>query len=262
MEQEDRMKAQPGSVVDPSYAKGTYFSDAQRHSTDAAFKVKNFLKLFLRVIKSEGLSARSFVDIGCGSGDIIKGLADSLKKSGFDSTSFKGYDVSPHVLNIKKEGVEYIHGDFCETNEQVDVVTLFDVFEHVPDTIEFLKCIAEHCNVVGLHIPLDHSLNYAMRNLFRSKLQNPGHLLFLDAVSALNLLALSGLRVVDYEYTFSFLAPSGHKTPLQKFLFPLRYLLAKISPWLLSKTFGGASLMVVAITPRGLREQTKFKAEA
>ncbi len=262
MEQKHDQETHTGSVIDPSYADGEYFADAQRHSADATFKVSNFLTLFLRVIKRKHLSVQTFVDVGCGSGDIVKGIADALKKSGFDSASFRGYDVSPHVLNIKKAGVEYIHGDFCEANAEVDVVTLFDVFEHVPDPIGFLKRIAEQCKIVGLHIPLDDSLNFSLRNRFRRRLQNPGHLISLNTVSALNLLALSGLRVVDYEYTFGFLAPSGHKTLLQKTVFPLRCLLAKINPWLLSKTFGGASLVVIAMTPRGLREQPEFNEGA
>ncbi len=262
MEQENIQVTPAGSIVDPCYAGGDYFVDAQRHSADAAFKANHFLALFLRVVKRERLSVQSLVDVGCGSGDIIKRIADSLKKNGFPSVQFKAYDVSPHVLNIKKEGVEYIQGDFCETDEVVDVVTLFDVFEHVPDPVSFIKTLAERCKMVGFHIPLDDSLNYSVRNLFRSKLHNPGHLLFMDTVSALNLLALAGLKVVDYEYTFGFLAPSGHKTLLQKIVFPLRWLLAKNNPWLLSKTFGGASLMVMAVTPRGLREYTQFKEGA
>lgn len=258
MEQEHQKGMHTGSIIDPSYTEGKYFADAQRHSEDAVFKTKNFLKLFLRFTKQHSLPVQSFADIGCGSGDIIKLIADALKADGFASASFRGYDVSPHVLKIRREGVEYINADFCKSETFVDVATLFDVFEHVPDTLRFIKHVAERCKIIGFHIPLDDSLNYAMRNRFRRRLQDPGHLISLNTVSALNLLALSGLRVVDYEYTFSFLAPSGHKTPLQKLLFPLRCLLAKISPWLLSRTFGGASLMVIAYTPCGL----KFKEEA
>jgi SAM-dependent methyltransferase len=243
-----------GSKVSPRYSKGDYFSDVRRHSEDARFKADNFLKVFLRVVEQNNLTISSFVDVGCGSGDIVKMIADSLNANRSDLIEFKAYDVSPHVQNIRNKGVEYVYGDFCESDEFVDVATLFDVFEHVPDTIEFIKTVSKRCKIIGLHIPLDNSINDAMRNRFRLKLQNPGHLVFMDSVSALNLLALSGLRVVDYEYSFGFFAPSGHRTVLSKTVFPLRYLLAKISPWLLSKTLGGASLIVVAITPRGLQE--------
>jgi len=254
MAQKHKDTMRVGSIVDPVYFKGNYFADARRYSGDARFKADNFLKVFLRFVKHHTPVINSFVDVGCGSGDIVKMIADSLRVNGFDSVTFKAYDVSPHVLNIKNEGVEYICGDFCESDEFVDVVTLFDVFEHVPDTIEFIKSISQRCKIIGFHIPLDYSLNFAMRNKFHSSLHNPGHIVFLDIASALNLLALSGLRVVDYEYTFGFFAPSGHSTMLSKIVFPLRCILAKISPWLLSKTFGGASLIVITITTHGLHE--------
>lgn len=254
MAQEQKDTTRVGSTVVPIYSKGDYFADAQRHSEDARFKVDSFLRVFLRFVKRHTPVVKSFVDVGCGSGDIVKMIADSLSVNGFDSVTFKAYDVSPHVLNIKNEGVEYIYGDFCESDEFVDVVTLFDVFEHVPDTIEFIKSVSQRCKIIGFHIPLEYSLNFAMRNMFHSRLHTPGHLVFMDIASALNLLAFSGLRVVDYEYTFRFFAPSGHRTIFSKMLFPLRYILAKINPWLLSRTFGGAGLIVIALTSYGLHK--------
>jgi len=254
MAQQNETGTSDGSIIDPSYSKGDYFSDAKRHSEDAGFKAACFLKLFLPFLESHPSPIRSLADVGCGSGDIVRLIAASMRENGYNSITFKGYDVSPHASMIENEGVEYINADFCESGEPVDVVTLFDVFEHIPDTVGFLKGVSQRCKVIGFHIPLEHSLNVASRNLFRRKLVNPGHLVFLDIVSALNLLAVAGLRVVDYQYTFGFLAPSGHATLLSKIVFPFRYILAKISPWLLSVTIGGASVAVIALTPTGLHE--------
>ena len=251
----DTKQTNSGSIIDPTYSNGNYFSDAQRFSSDAQFKAANFVDLFLRFKTNySSIPCNSFVDVGCGSGDVIKLIADALRANGMNTTRFSAYDVSPHVLNVKNEGINYHMGDFCQSDENVDIVTAFDVFEHVPDTIGFLKSIAQRCKVVGLHIPLDNSLNSSMRNRYHAYLQNPGHLINLDLGSALNLLAFSGLRVVDYKYTFGFLAPSGHSSLPSKILYPLRYLFAKLNPWILSKTLGGASLMVVALTANGLRE--------
>jgi hypothetical protein len=155
---------------------------------------------------------------------------------------------------MKDRDCEFVQGDFCESDEDVDLVTLFDVFEHVPAPVDFLKRIAEKCSIVGMHIPLDNNLNAAMRDMFRAKLSNPGHLIFLDVASALNLLTFSGLRVIDYRYTFAFQAPSGHKTLMSKAVYPFRAMLAKFSPWLCGKTIGGTSLVVLALTPRGLQK--------
>jgi len=257
MTQASKNTSREGLKIDPRYSTGDYFSDPQRHSGDAEFKSANFLKIFLPFVKRNNLRIGSLVDVGCGTGDVVKKIADSLVSNGFDSVKVTGYDVSPHVQNIRHSGVEYILGDFCASDEFVDVATLFDVVEHVPDTIEFIKAASERCKIICFHIPLDYSLNHAIRNGFRLKLEKVGHLLFLDAVSALNLLAFAGLRVIDYEYTFGFLSPSGHQSVLSKIALPFRYIVAKISPWLLSKTLGGASLVVIAITPKGLLEMQR-----
>jgi SAM-dependent methyltransferase len=239
-------------VVDP-YAGGAYFADATRHQADASFKADEFLKLFVRVMSPASFPIRSYADVGTGSGHAAQLIGKGLKGAGYPLECVRGYDISPHARELALDGVEYLHGDFAQAGHQVDLVTMLDVFEHVPDAITFLKNVAARCKVIGFHVPLDNSMNAAMRDLFHSKLRDPGHLLFMDGVFALNLLSLSGLKVIDYAYTFSFRAPSGHCGVLSRLLYPARAMAARVSPWLLSKTLGGASLMVVAMTPAGVR---------
>lgn len=241
------------SPVDPLYSSGKYFEDPGRFAEDADFKVTQFLKLLSRWKGRAPVEVRSCIDVGCGSGDVAAKLAAGLREHGFSLDSVKGYDVSPHVSEIRRPGVRFVHADFSTSEEYADLVTLFDVVEHVPGPVEFLREVSARCALIGLHIPLDNNFNVALRNMFHAKLADPGHLLFLDTASALNLPALAGLRVIDYSYTFSFQAPSWRRSLAAKAAYPLRALAARISPWLLSKTLGGASLMVLALTPRGLR---------
>jgi SAM-dependent methyltransferase len=248
----EKMKDTSEMILD-NYYKGEYFSDPSRHSEDAQFKVDNFLKFFMNFSKKNKITVRSIADVGCGSGENIKRLSAGLRENGFTLTEVKGYDVSPHVKALNDKDIQFIHDDFCNSDGQVDLVTLFDVIEHVPNTIEFIKNISKKCEMIVFHIPLDNSINNIARNKLRDKLTNPGHLLFMDAPSALNLLTLSGLRVLDYDYTFGFLAPSGHRSLISKVVFPFRYLLSRANPWLLSKTIGGANLIVVALTENGVR---------
>lgn len=238
--------------ADMVYTSGAYFSDPTRHSGDAAFKAATFVRLFRRTLDPAQLRLESYVDVGSGSGDVAKLVADGLRRAGYPLTSARGYDVSPHIADVAPAaGVAFVHGDFASSSEAVDLVTLFDVIEHVPAPIDFLKRVAQRCHIIGLHIPLDDSLNVNFRDLFRMKVKDPGHITFMDGVSALNLLAGGGLRVLNYEYTMAFDAPSGQASSRSRIATPVRRLLARISPWLLSKTLGGASLMVIALTPDG-----------
>jgi SAM-dependent methyltransferase len=235
------------SIVLPVYAQGQYFKDSARHKQDAAFKAEAFLGLFREISVKSAFSISSLADVGCGSGDIVKMIADGLRSQGIHLSSVVGYDVSPHVAALRNEGIEYVYGDFTAATRHVDLVTLFDVFEHVPDPVSFLKTIAARSIYVAMHIPLDDSLNCGLRNLFKTKLRNPGHLIFLDCSSALNLVAFAGLTVLDYKYTFPY---ETHTSLLGRIANPLRRILGKVSPWLLSKTLGGVSLMVIAQSPK------------
>jgi SAM-dependent methyltransferase len=245
------------ALISPIYSSGEYFLDPARYSKDAPFKAGRCLDVVGRIADERHLKFTSYADIGCGSGDAVRKVAAGLRESGHDLRVVKGYDVSPHVRSLSADGIEFICGDFTLSSERMDLVTLFDVFEHVPDPISFLKQVARRSRICALHIPLDDCWNIALRNMFRSKLINPGHLIALNVASALNVLAFAGLRVLDYEYTFAFQAPSGHRTFLSKLVYPARAVLARLSPYLLSRTLGGVSLMVVAATieettsPRG-----------
>jgi len=250
-----------GSIIDPSYGEGEYFANPHRHTEDARFKAECFLKLFVPLAQKKKWDIRSYADVGCGSGEVARIVSNGLRQAKFMLDVAKGYDVSPHVAQLRSETVQYVCADFCRTDERVDLVTLFDVFEHVIRPVDFLREVAERARVVALHIPLDKSLNNALRNKYRSLLNDPGHLLFMDSVDALNICAHAGLRVITYEYTFGFRAPSGHRSVLSKIAFPLRVLMSKVSPWLLSRTIGGASLLVVALTPFGLRPNDSVKRE-
>jgi SAM-dependent methyltransferase len=236
------------SVVAPAYSSGDYFADPTRHGEDAVFKATCCLDLLGRVASEERIRFESYIDVGCGSGDAVQLVASGLRGAGHMLQSVKGYDVSPHVSALSATGIEFVCADFTQSSEHVDLVTLFDVFEHVQDPIGFLKRVATKSKYCAFHIPLDDSWNVALRDLFRPNLKKPGHLIALNTASALNILAFAGLRVLDYEYTFAFRAPSGHRTLLMKGIYPLRALIAKISPYLLSRTLGGASLLVIAQT--------------
>jgi SAM-dependent methyltransferase len=242
-----------GSIIGNEYSSGEYFRNEGRHAADAKFKVADLAKVLFPNIKQYNLQLSSLVDVGCGSGEATRILVEAFKKNGLTLISIKGYDVSPHIKNVHADGIEFIWGDFCESTEFADLVTLFDVFEHVPDPINFIKGVAERCNVMAFRIPLDNCLYNSLRNCFRSGLINPGHLLILDLAAALNILALSGVRVIDYRISTCFKAPSNRSTVLAQAAVPLLTASARISPWLVSRIFG-SSVSVVALTPRGMQK--------
>lgn len=228
------------------YSEGIYFHDPSRHSEDASYKVKAIKELLFSYLKDNKIQITSYADVGCGSGEIIKLLGKELKLNFESLHILKGFDVSPHVVNFEDENVEFSFQDFTKSNEKFDLVTLNDVFEHVTNPISFLTEVGKRANYVVMHIPLEDCLSVNIRNLQKRKIKNPGHLVFLNLNSALNLITYSGLKIVEFGYSLdSINAPSNNSTIPQKLMYPFKYFLLKLNPYLFSKFFG-ISLIVIA----------------
>jgi len=244
---------QTGSIISPFYQSGNYYATHADPDQDSPFKAKAFLDLWHRALGERHVSVSSYADVGCGGGGAAALVAEGLRQDGHCLEEVAGYDISPHVLTLRHKEVTFYYEDFCKVDAEYDVVTLFDVMEHVPNPVDFLKGVAERCSFIGLHIPLDRSLMNCLFDRFRQRLKYPGHLIVLDTPMALNLIAMSGILALDYTYTHGYSAPSGTMTFLQRAAYPVRAFLAHVSPWLSSRIVGGVSLMIVGVTPKGLQ---------
>lgn len=229
------------------YTSGEYFStNMDKHRLDADYKTKAFLSLFVPTAKKFKWNVTSYADVGCGSGDVARGVSKGLSTAGFELLDAIGYEISPGIEDIPSDDlIRFICADFTQEEDGVDLVTLFDVFEHVLDPVCFLKNVSANCRYIGLHIPLDNNLNNSIRDLYKHKLHAPGHLIFLDTPQALTMLAMAGIRVTNYNYTFNFNWPTGQQSTLARLAVYPRRLLTAVSPWLASRFLGGCSLMVI-----------------
>lgn len=229
------------------YTSGEYFStNMDKHRLDAGYKSNAFLSLFVPTAKKFKWDVTSYADVGCGSGDVARSVSKGMNSAGFELLDAIGYEISPGINDIASdESIRFVCADFTQREGSVDLVTLFDVFEHVLEPVSFLKKVSAKCKYIGLHIPLDNNLNNSIRDLYKHKLHAPGHLIFLDAPQALTMLAMAGIRVTNYNYTFNFNWPTGQQGLLARLAVWPRRLLATVSPWLASRLLGGCSLMVV-----------------
>jgi len=245
---------------DTMYTTGEYFLKNEG-CKDAGFKIEYLRRILLRLDGGSFVrKVMSVADIGCGAGKTTSALYKLFKELTGNEVEVDGYDVHPFIDQLQgSDRVRFIKGDFAALASKVyDIAVLFDVIEHVSDPISFLGGISAKARYVVLHIPLDDSYFLWLRNLPRENLKFPGHLVALDPASALNLLTYSGLRVLDYEFTPGFRAPSGRQTILQKLLYPLRSVSFQVSPYLTHKLLAGVSLMVIGATKNSREKSARI----
>ncbi|QYJ07077.1 class I SAM-dependent methyltransferase [Qipengyuania flava] len=226
------------------YHDGTYLADnPDWHAADAPYKAR-WIAEFL---ESNGLAPRHVSEIGTGSGQVLRHLAQR-----WGDTQFRGYDISPDALAIaaqgKAERVEYAQRDVIAEGlpSETDLLMAIDVFEHVEDYMGFVRAMGRMAEWKLFHIPLDLSVQALLRN--RSLMHaraSLGHLHYFCRDTALATLADCGLEVVDWRYTHGAEELPGRAMRTRLFNLPRR-LVRAINEDFAVRVMGGASMLVLA----------------
>ncbi|MBL0339564.1 MAG: class I SAM-dependent methyltransferase [Bacteroidetes bacterium] len=227
------------------YTKGDYLEKHPNwHAEDAPWKAANILKMILK----NKLNPSSILEIGCGSGEILKKLQDHLPSN----ISFEGFEVSPQAFEMAKSRENgklkfYLESLTAIPNTRAsDLSLMIDVFEHVDDYYGFLKEAREKAKNIIFHIPLDISVQSVWRGypLLRKR-KNSGHIHYFTKDTALASLAYSGYEVIDWFYTGSYIDLPSRSLRSKLAKIP-RQLLYRLNPDFGVRVLGGYSLMVLA----------------
>jgi ubiquinone/menaquinone biosynthesis C-methylase UbiE len=103
-------------------------------------KVERLFQPFRQFIKGLDVEGGSYLDLGCGKGLAIRAFRDSFPK-----WDIWGYEISNRYKSflekyVKPENLILGPRDLLETlNREFDVISMFDVLEHVSDPISVLK---------------------------------------------------------------------------------------------------------------------------
>ncbi len=209
------------------------------HSEDAAYKAQQVLRL----LHSSKISYSFIIEVGCGSGEILKQLAQQLSSS----ISFTGYDISQDAITIantkNNTTVQFYCKDFTEENTTSDLLLIMDVVEHVENYFQFLKDIQPKSNYTIFHIPLDMCVWALFREdiLIESK-NRVGHLHNFTEKFILKILEEIGFTVVQKIYT----KPLYKRVTLKEHIIhTIRVISFWLSPKLATKLLGGYSILLL-----------------
>jgi len=151
------------------------------------------------VSRYTGLTVGSRVlDVGCGAGTFLAALQ---KKYGSSVCGVDFKDLS-HLSSFKN--VEFKLGVFSEqqfSKKSFDLITMWHFLEHDYDpvrTLEHAKSLLADNGRLLIEVPRLDSVSFRMYKERWPGLQAPQHTVLFSRASLLNMIAKSGLKVIDY----------------------------------------------------------------
>src|SRR3990167_3877158 len=138
------------------------------------------------------------LDVGCGPGYFISYLADL-------GIYYKGLEFAEFLVKICKEKGLNVEGNDVseEKNNSYNIITLFDVVEHIVDPLIFFKILNKKL-IKGGHLiaytPNIHSLSYYLMGSSQNTLLPFQHLCFFNKRSLSYLANKSGFKLESIEY--------------------------------------------------------------
>ncbi len=159
-----------------------------------------------KILNKESFKNKSHLDLGCGNGSLTKLISPFFKNT---------IAIDPSVSGIEKAKLNY-KGDIDFRNEDIesidsffDVISLFEVIEHVYDPILFLRNVKEKLNKNG-KIFLSTPFHGYIKNLIISlingfdhhfdPLWTHGHIKFFSKKKIDQLCDILDLKLVNISY--------------------------------------------------------------
>lgn len=189
--------------VKDHYNKGYFTGDPTRsayvdYKNDKKYIIKN-LNHFLQKVKLYKSSGR-LLDVGCALGFSVE-LANC---EGFDAY---GFDASSYAVQEAQElnGKDRIQlgtiGEVKYAKKSFDIITMFDIFEHLADPKKDLQRIFSWLKDDGILIIATGNTHSIMARLLKRRwpfYSPPQHLFFFNKKNLTTTLSKSGFRPVDW----------------------------------------------------------------
>ncbi len=189
---------------------------------------------------------RRLLDVGCGLGFFVKRISNFPKWDVF------GYEISPAAVDFAKNklGLKNIFcGKVEDSNfkkQSFDIITLWDVIEHIPDSsplLSYLHSILKNDGILFMHTP-NVKVMLPMAKLTKLLFGMKRNLHYLEAKDHMNLYSVKTIRMLLQNSGFNKVA-FIHLSPIQsvagsksKYLRFIKNLYVVFSRLLWTMTFG------------------------
>ena len=227
------------------YTRGEYeIHHPNWHAEDAPWKAE----MVAAVMKSERVQPKRITEIGCGSGALLKELAQIFP----DTEGLEGFDISPQAIGLAQQLQSGRLRFYCEDLLQMngystDLLLVLDVLEHVDDFYGMLRSIHSISRQFIFHVPLDISCRTLLKpHVMLEQRERSGHIHYFSEEMVKWALQDTGFEIVHWEYTkprIDIDSSKGLKGGIKKILRNLSYAISK--KWSV-KLWGGYSILILA----------------
>lgn len=230
----DFLETQPQPLLDklPDYYNSDDYishTDSKRTLFDKTYQFvkKIALKRKLKIIRTNVKEGTCLLDFGCGTGDFLK----EAQKKGWNVFGIEPNEHARQIAN-KKTNNTVFNSDYILKLEQgsFDVITLWHVLEHLPNTREQLSIFNKLLKPNGLLIiavPNYKSYDASYYKNFWAAFDVPRHLWHFSRNAIIDLVCLENMKVIKtypmlfdafYVSLLSEKYKSGKMKPLRSFL--------------------------------------------
>lgn len=228
------------------YTSGRYaHENPDWHERDAPHKARAVAGL----VSALGWTPASVVDVGCGTGAVLRHLREELDRAGAPRVArWEGWDVAPEAIarasRHEQPGLRFVCGDYTAEGPRADLLLALDTAEHTPDDVAFLAALAARADRLVLRIPLDLSVLDVLRPARALEARRRyGHRHAYTRELAFAVLDEAGLEVLTWRHDR---VPPDTPTPRARLVDAARRALFTLAEEPTVRWLGGWSLLVAA----------------
>ncbi len=211
----------PESLVMADAAReGTYPGEKRLHVTGRfnGAAIPRYTAMLQEVFGGDLVTKRTWLDVGCGHGEFVKAVhAVSL-----GAIAVRGTDPNIRkVESARKRGLNVSHFDIASHHEKYDVVSMLDVYSHLPDPPSFIESLKKLLNPAGeILLQTGDAANFSAKDQFRP-FGLPDHLSFASEEIVVSILRRLGFHIVGVrKYSYLYRDPKSIFKEIVKVFLP------------------------------------------
>ena len=182
---------------DDVYSQNDYLKKSiLSYDKNRKYRIKRFGLERIKILKKYKKKGK-LLDFGCGTGWFLEGAKDYFESYGVEySDTIREWLLDKFDIKAYKtlENIKY---------EKFDIITAFDVIEHVPDPLDLLNNLKKKLKkdgIILIYTPNFNSLGFNYLGINNNLLCPPNHLFYFNKKSFDHMCKKANLKILETQY--------------------------------------------------------------